>query len=164
LNPLTSPLILTIWKQTFGLLLALVLFGAPPVWAQTSGFSPTSSSITSPLASSSPSAVISTVGTTTATPVLPASLPESSAETDSAHLFEIHCAGCHIHGGNIVRRGKNLKLKTLQKYHMDSVEAIAQIVSLGRGNMSAYQDRLTPDQIQILAGYVLTQAEQGWPR
>ncbi|MFM7424563.1 MAG: c-type cytochrome [Elainella sp.] len=89
---------------------------------------------------------------------------QSVPAVDSAQLFELHCAGCHSHGGNIVRRGKTLKLKALQKYQMDSAAAIAQIISLGRGNMSAYQDRLTPDQIEALAVYVLEQAQQGWPR
>lgn len=82
--------------------------------------------------------------------------------TDGAQLFQTHCAGCHLHGGNIVRRNKTLKLKTLQRNKMDSIEAIAQIVANGKGNMSAYKDRLTPDQIQTVAGYVLQQAEQGW--
>jgi cytochrome c6 len=79
-----------------------------------------------------------------------------------AQVFEVNCAGCHIHGGNIVRRGKNLKLKTLQRNGMDSVEAIAQIVTNGKNNMSAYRDRLTPEQIQDVAAYVLEQANQGW--
>lgn len=82
---------------------------------------------------------------------------------ETPQLFETYCAGCHIHGGNIVRRGKNLKLKALQKYHMDSVEAISQIITLGKGNMSAYQDRLSTEQIQALAAYVLEQANQNWP-
>jgi cytochrome c6 len=88
-------------------------------------------------------------------------LVETALETPQ--LFETHCAGCHIHGGNIVRRGKNLKLKALQKYHMDTVEAISQIITLGKGNMSAYQDRLSAEQIQALAAYVLEQANQNWP-
>lgn len=90
-------------------------------------------------------------------------LADSIELAETAKLFEFHCSGCHIHGGNIVRRGKTLKLKALKKYQMDSVEAIAEIITQGRGNMSAYQDRLTPAQIQALAGYVLEQAQQDWP-
>jgi len=90
------------------------------------------------------------------TPAFAADLPEG------AKLFEVHCAGCHINGGNIVRRGKNLKLKTLEKNGYGTVEAIAEIVTNGKANMSAYRDRLTPEQIEIVSVYVLEQANQGW--
>jgi len=90
------------------------------------------------------------------TPALAADLPAGSK------LFEIHCAGCHINGGNIVRRGKNLKLKTLEKNGYGTVEAIAEIVTNGKANMSAYRDRLTPEQIETVSAYVLEQANQGW--
>jgi cytochrome c6 len=79
-----------------------------------------------------------------------------------AQVFEVHCVGCHIHGGNIVRRGKTLKLKALEKNQVDSLEAIAQLVTNGKGIMSAYGDRLTKDEIQAVAAYVLEQAENGW--
>jgi cytochrome c6 len=79
-----------------------------------------------------------------------------------AKVFEIHCAGCHAQGGNIVRRGKNLKLKALQKNQVDSLEAIATLVTQGKNNMSAYRDRLTSEQIQSVAEYVLNQAQIGW--
>jgi len=81
---------------------------------------------------------------------------------EGMHLFEVHCVGCHVKGGNIIRRGKNLKLKALERNKMDSLEAIAQIITNGKANMSAYQDRLTPEQIQDVAAYVLEQATQGW--
>lgn len=79
-----------------------------------------------------------------------------------SQIFETHCAGCHLHGGNIVRRGKTLKLKALQKNNMASIPAIAEIVTNGKANMSAYRDRLTDLEIQTVAAYVLEQAEQGW--
>jgi cytochrome c6 len=94
------------------------------------------------------------------TPVLATNLPADLPS--GAKVFEVHCAGCHINGGNIVRRGKNLKLKTLQKNHMDSIAAIAEIVTNGKNNMSAYRDRLTDPQIQEVATYVLEKAEQNW--
>ncbi|MCU0570485.1 MAG: c-type cytochrome [Oculatellaceae cyanobacterium Prado106] len=88
--------------------------------------------------------------------------PTESTSLDGATLFENTCAGCHINGGNIIRRGKNLKLKTLQKNQMDSTEAIAQIITQGKGIMSAYGDRLTPEEIAVIATYVLEQAENDW--
>ncbi|MGL4620906.1 cytochrome c6 PetJ [Chroococcidiopsis sp.] len=91
------------------------------------------------------------------------STPALAADTsDGAKIFETQCAGCHINGGNIVRRGKNLKQKALKKYGMDSLEAIANIVTNGKGNMSAYKDRLTAEEIQAVSAYVLQQAETGW--
>ncbi|MDB9539881.1 c-type cytochrome [Anabaenopsis tanganyikae CS-531] len=79
-----------------------------------------------------------------------------------AEIFSIHCAGCHINGGNIIRRGKNLKKPALEKYGMNTIEAVTSIVTNGKNNMSAYQDRLTPEEIQAVGYYVLQQAETGW--
>jgi cytochrome c6 len=84
------------------------------------------------------------------------------AAPDGAVIFENTCAGCHINGGNIVRRGKNLKLKTLQKNKMDSMEAIANIVRNGKGIMSAYGDRLSAAEIEAVSQFVLQQAEKNW--
>lgn len=79
-----------------------------------------------------------------------------------AAVFEVHCAGCHVNGGNIIRRGKNLKQPALQKNGYATVEAIAQIVANGKANMSAYKDRLTAEEIESVAAYVLDRAAAGW--
>lgn len=79
-----------------------------------------------------------------------------------AKIFDIHCAGCHINGGNIIRRGKTLKQKALKKYGMDSEDAIANIVANGKNNMSAYKDRLSAQQIIDVSAYVLSQAQTDW--
>lgn len=84
------------------------------------------------------------------------------ADNAAAKLFELHCAGCHVKGGNIVRRGKTLKLKALEKNGYSSIDAIAQIIMTGKGNMSAYKERLSAAEIQMLAEYVLEQAQQNW--
>jgi cytochrome c6 len=82
--------------------------------------------------------------------------------TPAAQLFEFHCAGCHINGGNIVRRGKTLKLGALQKNGYDSVDAIEAIVTNGKANMSAYKDRLTSTEITQVSAYVWEQAQKNW--
>lgn len=82
--------------------------------------------------------------------------------SQGAQIFAVHCVGCHIHGGNIIRRNKTLKLKALQQNKMDSIEPIIQIVTNGKANMSAYADRLTVEEIRAVATYVLDQAHQGW--
>lgn len=91
-------------------------------------------------------------------------IPPAYAENmiNPEKIFTTNCAGCHINGGNIVRRGKNLKIKTLERNGFDNVDAIAQLVTNGKNNMSAYKDRLTVEEIQAVSEYVLTQAKNGW--
>mgnify|MGYP001799838701 FL=1 len=79
-----------------------------------------------------------------------------------AELFEVHCAGCHPNGANIIRRGKNLKQKALKRYGYDSTDEIATLITNGKGLMSAYGERLSEDDITNLANYVLEQAATDW--
>ncbi len=88
--------------------------------------------------------------------------PAIADSNNAAKIFETNCAGCHINGSNIIRRGKNLKMNALKKNGMDSIEAITSIVTNGKSNMSAYKDRLTAPEIQEVATYVLQQAEKNW--
>jgi cytochrome c6 len=89
--------------------------------------------------------------------------PALAADTaNGGKIFSVQCAGCHVNGGNIVRRGKTLKLKALERNHIDSLDAIATLVANGKNNMSAYKDRLSPKEIEDVATYVLEQAEKGW--
>lgn len=81
---------------------------------------------------------------------------------DGAKLFEVHCAGCHINGGNIVRRNKTLKLKALERNGYNTIDAITTIVANGKANMSAYKNRLSDTEIVDVSTYVLEQAKQGW--
>ncbi|MEM6255626.1 MAG: c-type cytochrome [Cyanobacteria bacterium P01_D01_bin.156] len=85
------------------------------------------------------------------------------AEEAASELFNVHCAGCHPNGANIIRRGKSLKQRALQRYGYDSSDAIAQLITDGKGLMSAYGDQLTEQEINNLADYVLHQAEINWP-
>jgi cytochrome c6 len=82
--------------------------------------------------------------------------------TDGAAVFSANCAACHMGGGNIVRRGKNLKPRALKRYGMDSIEAIAHLVGNGKNAMPAYKDRLSPQEILDVSAYVLEQAKKGW--
>ncbi|MGC1199445.1 MAG: c-type cytochrome [Geitlerinemataceae cyanobacterium] len=77
-------------------------------------------------------------------------------------VFDLQCAGCHANGGNIIRRGKNLKQKALKRNGFDSVETIADLVRNGKNNMSAYKDRLTEAEIADVSAYVLDRAAAGW--
>lgn len=82
--------------------------------------------------------------------------------TPGVQLFQVHCAGCHPNGGNIIRRGKNLKQRALHRDKMDSIAAIAELVANGKNNMSAFRDRLSPKEIEVVSAYVLEQAAAGW--
>ena len=85
-----------------------------------------------------------------------------STSLSGERIFEVHCAGCHINGGNIIRRGKNLRMKALHKYGYDSVDAIVNITTNGKNNMSAFSDRLSEKEIQNVSQYVFQQAENNW--
>lgn len=89
--------------------------------------------------------------------------PALAADTpNGAKIFSVNCAGCHSKGGNIIRRGKNLKQKALHRYSMDSIEAISSLVANGKNSMPAYSDRLNKQQIEAVATYVLEQAQDNW--
>ncbi|MBM5804011.1 MAG: cytochrome C6 [Cyanobacteria bacterium K_DeepCast_35m_m2_155] len=86
------------------------------------------------------------------------------AGADGGVLFENHCAGCHVNGGNIIRRGKTLKLAALERQGLDSPEAIARVAAAGIGQMSGYGAVLGEGGAEAVAAYVWAQAQAGWPR
>ncbi|MEB3361498.1 MAG: c-type cytochrome [Synechococcaceae cyanobacterium] len=80
-----------------------------------------------------------------------------------AQLFEAHCVGCHVGGGNIIRRGRTLKLKALQRNGLDSAAAIARVAAQGQGQMSGYREALGGDGgAEDVAEWVWQQALRGW--
>jgi cytochrome c6 len=89
-------------------------------------------------------------------------LADTATNATAAEVFSANCAGCHINGGNIIRRGKNLKQKALKKYGMDSIANISNLVTNGKGIMPAYKNRLSEQQIIDVSAYVLSQAETDW--
>ena len=93
------------------------------------------------------------------------SLPKelNAIEADSGrNLFNHNCAGCHINGGNIIRRSKNLKISSLKRNRIDNPEAIAKIARQGIGIMSGYEDELGENGDQIVANWVWEQAQKAW--
>ena len=79
-----------------------------------------------------------------------------------AQVFSANCAACHICGGNVINSAKTLKQDALVANGKDTAEAIAYQVTNGTGAMPAFGGRLTPDQIDNVAAYVIAQAENGW--
>lgn len=92
----------------------------------------------------------------------------AAAETDSlrrgAQLFEAHCVGCHVNGGNIIRRGKTLRLQALERRGLADPQAIARVAAEGIGSMSGYGTVLGEGGAEDVAGWVWQQAQAGWPR
>ena len=81
-----------------------------------------------------------------------------------AQLFEAHCVGCHVQGGNVIRRGRTLKLAALERADLASPEAITRVASEGLGQMSGYGSVLGAQGADQVAAWVWQQALAGWPR
>ena len=85
-------------------------------------------------------------------------------ETPGSRLFQQHCIGCHVGGGNIIRRGKTLKLKALQRQGIANPDSIARIAAEGIGSMAGYRDQLGTEGPDVVGQWVWEQAKAGWPR
>lgn len=79
-----------------------------------------------------------------------------------AKVFSANCAACHMGGNNVIMATKTLKKEALEKYGMNSLEAITTQVTKGKNAMPAFAGRLSAEQIEDVATYVLGQAEKGW--
>ena len=89
--------------------------------------------------------------------------PVLAADTaNGAKIFSANCAACHMGGRNVVAASKTLKKDALEKYNMNSLEAITYQVKNGKNAMPAFKNRLNDQQIEAVASYVLEQAEKGW--
>ncbi|NEO87489.1 MAG: c-type cytochrome [Spirulina sp. SIO3F2] len=91
--------------------------------------------------------------------------PQTALAADTAQgkqVFDANCAACHAGGKNAVNPAKTLQKTDLEKYAMNSIEAITTQVTNGKAAMPSFKGRLTPEQIDNVAHYVLAQSEQGW--
>ena len=88
--------------------------------------------------------------------------PIAIAEESGQDLFISHCAGCHVNGGNIIRRGKTLRLSALKRNGLDSQEEIAKIAREGIGIMSGYKDVLGEGGDKQVAIWIFEQAQNAW--
>jgi len=88
--------------------------------------------------------------------------PIAIAEESGQDLFISHCAGCHVNGGNIIRRGKTLRLSALKRNGVDSQEEIAKIAREGIGIMSGYKNVLGEGGDKQVAIWIFEQAQNAW--
>jgi cytochrome c6 len=79
-----------------------------------------------------------------------------------AKIFSANCAACHAGGKNAVNPAKTLFKADLEKYGMNSADAIIAQVTKGKNAMPAFKGRLNPQQIENVAAYVLDKSEKGW--
>ena len=82
--------------------------------------------------------------------------------TKGAQVFSANCASCHPRGKNVVNPAKTLHKSDLQKYDKYSLEAIKTQVTKGKNAMPSFGGRLSTQQIEDVATYVLSQSEKGW--
>lgn len=84
------------------------------------------------------------------------------AAGEGEQIFSANCSVCHSGGNNAIIPEKTLKKEVLAENKMNSVDAIVNQVTNGKGAMPAFGGRLTDENIQDVANYVLSQSEQGW--
>ncbi|KAG6746331.1 hypothetical protein POTOM_050871 [Populus tomentosa] len=105
----------------------------------------------------------------------PVSLGQTLDVQRGASLFSRTCIGCHDAGGNIIQPGATLFTKDLQRNGVDTEEEIYRITYFGKGRMPGFGESCTPrgqctfgprlqdEEIKLLAQFVKSQADQGWP-
>ena len=83
---------------------------------------------------------------------------------DGATLFQQHCVGCHVNGGNIIRRNKTLRLAALERNQIPDAAAVGTIAAQGVGSMGGYGEVLGPGGAEAVGDWGWQQAQAGWPR
>jgi cytochrome c6 len=79
-----------------------------------------------------------------------------------AAVFSANCAACHMGGKNVVNAAKTLSKTDLEKFGMNSEEAIVTQATNGKNAMPAFGGRLSDEDLANVAAYILDKAEKGW--
>ncbi len=95
---------------------------------------------------------------------MPEATLASEPAASGARLFDLHCAGCHPNGGNVIRRGRGLRQADLRRQGIEDEAAIAAIAAAGIGRMDGYAAALGEGGPDAVAAWVWQQAQGGWPR
>nr|YP_009330512.1 PetJ [Coccophora langsdorfii]ANS72284.1 PetJ [Coccophora langsdorfii] len=78
------------------------------------------------------------------------------------NVFTANCSACHSGGENVIIYEKNLRKDALSKNEMDNVKSITYQVTNGKNAMPAFGGRLSDNDIEDVASFVLSQSEKGW--
>jgi cytochrome c6 len=73
-------------------------------------------------------------------------------------VFHNNCLPCHKGGRNFILPEKNLKKDTLEANGMNTVNAISYQVRNGKNGMPAFGGRLSENEVEDVAFYVLQEA------
>ncbi|MFN9629490.1 MAG: c-type cytochrome [Cyanobacteriota bacterium] len=91
-------------------------------------------------------------------------LASTSEPMAGAPLFARHCVGCHLNGGNVIRRGKTLRLAALRRAGLEGPEDLARVAAFGQGQMGGYGEVLGPGGAEAVGAWVWRQALADWPK
>lgn len=78
------------------------------------------------------------------------------------NVFTANCSACHAGGNNVIMPEKTLKKDALSSNQMDSMKAITYQVTNGKNAMPAFGGRLSDNEIEDVASFVLDQSEKDW--
>ncbi len=93
-----------------------------------------------------------------------AAMAPEPIDNQGASLFAEHCAGCHVNGGNVIRRGKTLRLAALRRAGLEGSEAVSRVAAVGQGQMGGYGEVLGPGGPEAVGAWVWQQALADWPK
>ena len=79
-------------------------------------------------------------------------------------VFSANCAACHAGGQNVIMPEKTLEKEALDQYLAGgrSVNSVVTQVTNGKNAMPAFGGRLSDEDIENVAAYVIASAEAGW--
>nr|QCI05957.1 cytochrome c553 [Delesseria sanguinea] len=77
-------------------------------------------------------------------------------------IFSQNCSACHTGGKNLIVPERTLEKATLENFKMYDVKAITSQITNGKNSMPPFGERLSEEDIQNVANYVLNQSELGW--
>ena len=78
------------------------------------------------------------------------------------NVFTANCSACHAGGNNVIMPEKTLRKDALSSNQMDSMKAITYQVTNGKNAMPAFGGRLSDNEIEDVASFVLDQSEKDW--
>jgi len=79
-------------------------------------------------------------------------------------IFSGNCAACHAGGQNVIMPDKTLQQEALTQY-LDggaNVKAVVKQVTNGKNAMPAFGGRLSDEDIENVATFVINTAKAGW--
>ena len=77
-------------------------------------------------------------------------------------IFSQNCTACHAGGQNVLVSDRTLEKGALEYYKMNDVDKIIYQVTNGKNSMPAFGDRLSSQDVENVANFVLDKAYKGW--